>query len=54
MAEMQDQSNEVIAKEITIAVIQNSGLNGDYLLEFACKSYDMIYKQVIKTYGDTK
>lgn len=50
MSEWQGQTYEVIAKEITIALIQKSGLQSDKLLEYACESFDKIYKQIIETY----
>jgi len=51
MAETQDQSHEVIAKEITIALIQKSSYGSDKLLEYACESFDKVYKQIVETYN---
>lgn len=53
MAEIHGQEYEVIAKEITIALIQKSTFASDRLLEYACESYDKIFKQLIETYRDT-
>jgi hypothetical protein len=50
MAEYQGQTEEVIAKEITIAIINKMGIIGHINsdpVDNACKMYDKIYKQVI-------
>lgn len=49
-----NQSFEVMAKEITIAVIQKCSLPNDQLLNFALKSYDEIYKQLLRSYKEAR
>lgn len=50
--ETQGQTDEVIAKEITIALIQKSTLASDRLLVHACETYDKVLKQVVESYRE--
>lgn len=50
MSEFQNQSFEVIAKEITIAIIEKYNFK-ENALEEICKIYDRIHEQVIDSYN---
>jgi len=49
MSDYKDETPELMAKEITIALIQKSGLQSKELLEYTCKAYDQVLKQIVKT-----
>ena len=46
MSGTESQTNDVIAKEITIAVVEKSNASGDELIKFACEAYKKILKVV--------
>lgn len=48
----ESQSSEIIAKEITIALIQKSTLESVDLLDHVCKAYDKVLKQVVESYRE--
>lgn len=54
MSDTRDESFDVIAKEITIALIQKSAVSGESLLAFACEAYDKLYKQISETYNSAR
>jgi len=49
MSDYQKQDFEVIAKEITIALIQKCDLVNQDLSDFACNTFDQVYKQIYQT-----
>jgi hypothetical protein len=44
-----NQAVEVIAKEITIALIQKAPYGGDKLLDYTCDSFERVYNHLVKT-----
>jgi len=52
LSETYSQSPELMAKEITIALIQKSSYASDKLLDYACESYDKVLKQLVESYRE--
>lgn len=49
MSNLNDESYEVIAKEITIALIQKTNRVNEEAAKFACDTFDKVYKQITQT-----
>lgn len=49
-----NQAVEVIAKEITIALIQKAPYGGDKLLDYTCDSFERVYNHLVKTCNETE
>ncbi len=54
VSEYRDEDPSIIAKEITLALVQKNSMNSDKMIEYACNAYDKVYKQVVKTTRETK